>query len=146
MTEHSHSIGRGQSGGFTLIELMIAVVVVAILVGIAVPSYTTQVRKSRRTEARNALLDIAAREERFLSVQNNYTALPAQVGYTAAAGWPVVVGSGYYQIDVQLPTPTSFIATATAIGAQANDATCAVLSVNEIGQQTATTMPDCWGN
>jgi type IV pilus assembly protein PilE len=57
--------------GFTLVELMIVVVVASILVAIAVPSYQYEVQKARRTDARNAILDIAAREERFLSVANS---------------------------------------------------------------------------
>ena len=47
--------------GFTLVELMITVVILAIVVSIAMPSYSVQVRKSRRTEARTALLDLAGR-------------------------------------------------------------------------------------
>ncbi len=53
--------------GFTLIELMVTIMVAAILAAIAVPSYTSQIRKSRRTEARNAVLDAAAREERLFA-------------------------------------------------------------------------------
>lgn len=158
MTDHPHSSGHGRSGGFTLIELMIALVVAAILVGIAVPSYTAQVQKSRRTEARYALLDIAAREERFLSVTNAYSALPSDVGYTAAGAWPVVVGGGYYSVNVQVPDPAapagipSYIVTATAIGTQVNDTACATYTVNTIGQQTAldsgavANTATCWGN
>ncbi|HET9108841.1 MAG TPA: prepilin-type N-terminal cleavage/methylation domain-containing protein, partial [Steroidobacteraceae bacterium] len=50
--------GPGRADGFTLIELMIAVVVVAILMAIAVPSYESYVEKSRRTDAKTALLDL----------------------------------------------------------------------------------------
>src|SRR6202043_3451315 len=84
--------------GFTLIELMIAVVILAIIVGIAVPSYQAQIRKARRTDARNAMLDIAAREERFLSIANSYGPAPTDVGYTGT--WPVTVSNGYYNVSV----------------------------------------------
>ncbi len=63
-----------RAGGFTLIELMVTLVVASILLAIAVPSYQAQVRKSRRTEARNAVMDLAAREERYFSVNNDYSA------------------------------------------------------------------------
>lgn len=143
----SHSCRR--RSGFTLIELMITVVIVAILVGIAVPAYTSQVRKSRRTDARNAILDIAAREERFLSLANAYTAVPTDLGYPGAA-WPQNVTNNFYSVNVTLPAGPNpaFLITATAIGIQAGDTACATLSLNQIGQQTATGSPtasvDCW--
>jgi len=49
------------SFGFTLIELMVTVAIVTILATIAVTSYTSQIQKSRRTEAKSALLDLAGR-------------------------------------------------------------------------------------
>ncbi|TLY92132.1 MAG: prepilin-type N-terminal cleavage/methylation domain-containing protein, partial [Gammaproteobacteria bacterium] len=45
--------------GFTLVELMVVVAIATILFAIAVPSYITYVRQSRRTEARTAVLDLA---------------------------------------------------------------------------------------
>jgi type IV pilus assembly protein PilE len=142
--------------GFTLVELMIVVVIGAILVAIAVPSYQAQVQKSRRTDARNAILDIAAREERFLSVTNNYSALPTDVGYGGAA-WPQPVTNSYYNVTVAAPDLTqpgvfpSYLITATPIGIQVGDTACASFSVNQIGSQTALTSggvlnsTTCWG-
>lgn len=134
---------------------MIVIVIGAILVGIAVPSYQAQVRKSRRTDARNALLDIAAREERLLSVTNAYSATSTDVGYGGA--WPQQVSNGYYQVSVTVPDPaqpagtTSYIITATTFGIQVGDTDCASFSVNQIGQETAKTSggvdnsTTCWG-
>jgi type IV pilus assembly protein PilE len=142
--------------GFTLVELMIVIVIGAILVAIAVPSYQAQVQKSRRTDARNALLDIAGREERLLSVTNAYSAVPTDVGYGGVT-WPQPVTNSYYNVTVitpdpaQLPLLTSFIITATPIGIQVGDNACASFSVNQIGQQTAKTSggvdnsTTCWG-
>ncbi len=94
--------------GFTLIELMIVVVILAIVVAIAVPVYTQQVRQSRRTEARTAVLDLASREEKYFSTANSYATEPYQLGYVAAtnlgATWPQSTGN-YYQISVQSPNP-----------------------------------------
>ena len=70
--------------GFTLIELMVTLVVASILLTIAIPAYFTQIRESRRTEARTALLDLAGREETLFSTQNLYSVVPATVGYGAA--------------------------------------------------------------
>jgi type IV pilus assembly protein PilE len=55
----------GVTAGFTLIELMVTLAIAAILLSIVVPTYQAQVRKSRRTEAKTAILDFAAREERL---------------------------------------------------------------------------------
>src|SRR5579864_5453841 len=113
--------------GFTLIELMIVVVVVAILASIAVPTYKASILKSHRTEARSAILDLAGREERYLSVANSYSAVPTDVGYSGTTwGTGVSVGSGYYTVVVTVGTsPSSFAITATAAGGQASDASCA---------------------
>src|SRR5580692_8219658 len=123
----SHRMGGPRMGGFTLIELMIAVVIVAIIAAIALPAYTQQTQKARRAEARNVLLDIAGREERFLSVSNAYSQLPSDVGYGGAA-WPQnVTPNSYYSVTVTVPAPgfpagtPSFLVTATPIGLQVTD-------------------------
>lgn len=134
---------RGRAAGFTLVELMVTLVVASILLAIAVPSYTSQVRKSRRTDARSALMDLATREERFLSLNNSYTADPASLGYNAL---PATVGSGYYTIDVTNvaaaaagppATNASFTITATPVGNQAKDTQCASFTLDSTGKQAS---------
>jgi type IV pilus assembly protein PilE len=142
--------------GFTLIELMVTLVVAAILVSIAVPAYQTQVRKSRRTEARNAVMDLAGREERYYSVNNAYTNVALELGYgkdnTVISGQPI--GSGYYTVSVELQAPdpaatpparAGFKITATAAGTQLKDAPCQKFVVDEVGTQTSTpSATECW--
>ena len=143
--------------GFTLIELIVAVVIAAVLAAIAVPSYVSYARKSHRTEAKTALLDIAALEERYYSVNNTYSGTATDVGYAA---WPAVIGSGYYQINAPvitaavppaagLPagTPATYTFTAQAIGDQANDTQCLTFIINSQGIQDATPAGNaftCW--
>jgi type IV pilus assembly protein PilE len=148
--------------GFTLAELMIVCVIVAILLSIAVPSYMTQVRQSRRTEAKTALLDLAGREETFFSTSGSaYTNAAASLGY-AAFGVPI--GSGYYQLTVCVPAAAnctaglampnppaapSFTIVATPLGTQVNDAQCTAFAVDSTGQQFATGTGGsalCWSN
>jgi type IV pilus assembly protein PilE len=141
-------------GGFTLVELMIACVVLAIIVAIAMPSYQAQVRKSRRADARNAVLDLAGREERFLSIANSYSQTATDVGYAA---FPTTVNNGYYQLTVTVPDPNqpgvtpSYIITATYFGPQVTDTDCAQFTVNQLGQQAAlnsagaVNTATCWG-
>jgi len=145
---------RSGMAGFSLIELMVVVTIVAILASIAIPAYQGSVRKSRRTEAKTAILDFAAREERLYATQNVYSTDPVALGYTAAGGsWPVSTGS-YYQIE----TPTIAAATSSAPGTftvtvdpspgspQLQDSTCTAFTVTQTGAQSATgTNPSaCW--
>jgi type IV pilus assembly protein PilE len=136
--------------GFTLIELMVTIVVATILITIAVPSYMTQMRQSRRTDARSAVLDLAQREERYMSTNSAYTTNPANLGYAGAA-FPVTLGDNYYTLNVAITaatvtTPAAYTVTATAINAQTSDAPCQTLSVTSTGVQTSTPATTCWTN
>jgi type IV pilus assembly protein PilE len=137
----------GRRKGFTLIELLMTVVVATILAAVALPAYNNQIRKSRRTEARTALLDMAGRAERMYSTSNSYygingtSLVPTDLGYTGP--WPVTVGSGYYRISLGNSSAATYMFTATAIGTQQADTTCATFSVDNAGNQTATD-PTCW--
>src|SRR5258708_33944626 len=91
--------------GFTLIELMVTVAIVSILATIAVTSYSSQVQKSRRTEAKSALLDLAGREERLFSTTNTYSNDEAFLGY-ATESTPMTnmaFGNGYYPLTTVAP-------------------------------------------
>src|SRR5882724_411021 len=87
--------GRADSRGFTLVELMVVIVIASILMAIAIPSYKNSIRKSRRTDAKTALLDLAGREERFFSTNGRYSQTPAELGYPGTS-WGTVFGGGYY--------------------------------------------------
>jgi type IV pilus assembly protein PilE len=145
---------KSAARGFTLIELMITVAIVAILATIASVSYNSQVQKSRRTDARSAVLDLAGREEKLFSTTNAYSAAASDLGYAAVGTpWPINIGSNYYNVSVTVPPPpappTTYVITATAINSQASDAQCRTLFVDQTGLQSSTgTAPaaTCWGN
>jgi type IV pilus assembly protein PilE len=135
--------------GFSLIELMVTVAIAAILAAIAYPSYTQYVMRSRRSDAKAALLDLAARQERIFSIQNQYTNDPTTLGYPTA--FPVNVlssGQAYYRLRVTLGAqPTSYTAFADPIGPQAADAACGTYSITNLGVQSVTgtqSAASCW--
>jgi type IV pilus assembly protein PilE len=153
-----------QDEGFTLIELMVVVVIATILISLAVPSYMTYIRQSRRTEAKTALLDIAGREESYFATNAvQYTSTAANLGFAA---FNVPFGSGYYQLTVcspanaactaglAMPNPPAapsytIVATPVAGTSQANDAQCTAFAVDSAGQQYATGTGGtayCWAN
>jgi type IV pilus assembly protein PilE len=150
----SFPIARRRARGFTLIELMIVVAIIGILAAIAFPAYNQSVRKSRRSDAKAALLDLAQREERYLSTANQYTTSAPLLGYggsaTVTTANPMNITSGsasYYQLAVSAPTSTTFTATATPQGAQATD-TCGTYTLSNTGTQGVSggtgTPADCW--
>jgi type IV pilus assembly protein PilE len=135
--------GRSKRG-FTLIELMIVVAVIAILGAIAMPQYMREVRKSRRTAAKTTLLDVASRQEKYYATQNKYGAL-TDLGYTGATIQAPSATQDYYNVTLTLGTPTNgFTATAAAQGDQQKD-TCGDYSITNLGVQTVTgTDSNCW--
>lgn len=133
---------RRAVAGFTLIELMIVVAVVAILAAIAVPSYQEQVRKSRRAQAKADIVEYVQMAERFFTVNNTYVgfALPATVSPREAGA------TARYNLAASTQTATQFVLTATATGPQASDR-CGDLSVSNTGLKTesgSATLAECW--
>lgn len=154
--------GSHATAGWTLVELLVSIIVLTILVSIAVPSYTNQVRKSRRTEAKSALLDLASREERFMSTNSAYTNDQKNLGYSSSAAtlFQVNVGSNYYNVSVcvgaGIPTACSaaqadttgatYLLVAVPINAQAGDTYCGSYTLDNTGVQgnTGTQTSGCW--
>jgi len=131
--------------GFTLIELMITVAIIAILVSIAYPSYTAFVRKSNRTDATQAISYTAQQLERCYSQGFNYTLCPS---VPAASTSP----QGYYNLTVAISSPTTYQITAVPAKApQTNDFSCQQFTVTNNVQSAIdgggnTTTSTCWGS
>lgn len=136
MMTRSH---KALAAGFTLIELMIVVVIATLLLSIAIPTYKSEILKSRRTDAKTALLDLAAREQRFFSVRNSFTTLLADLGYapSGSTATSMTVGSGYYTVSVTTTATPGFTLTATTTGSQTADTSCQTFTVDNTGLQKA---------
>ena len=113
-------MARRPQHGFTLIELMIALAIVAILAAIGYPSYTSHVTKSSRRAAQAQMLDIANRQQQFLLANKAY-ATKAQLT-SSGYNLPSDLGGKYgYDITVGTGTVPAFTITFTASGNQASD-------------------------
>jgi type IV pilus assembly protein PilE len=130
---------RSKQAGFTLIELMIAVAIVAILLAVALPSYRDSVRKSVRAEAQAYMMTVAARQQQFLVDTRGYAATLTAVGVAV----PGNVDNGY---TLSMPTPTTappaFTLTLTPKSSQAGER-CGTLSIDAAGSKTAA-VAGCW--
>ncbi|HEY0660397.1 MAG TPA: type IV pilin protein [Lysobacter sp.] len=129
--------------GFTLIELMIVVAVVAILASIAYPSYSDAVRKSRRGQAKADLLEVSQLAERFRTVNGSYAGFAVPAGKANSPDR----GTARYRVAVAT-TASTFTLTATPISGagQEKDTKCLELSLTQAGVKGATG-PDgvaCW--
>lgn len=133
---------RRHPRGFTLIEVMIVVVTVAILASIAFPSYQRYVLRSHRVEAQALLSEAAARQERYYSQNNAYASTAAALNMTGN-----VNGLQYYSLTISNVTATTYTLTATAKGTQAADKECLTLTLDQAGTRGNTgtgTGTTCW--
>lgn len=128
--------------GFTLIELMMAVVVVAILAAIAWPSYLSYVQRGKRSEAQQLMLSIVNREQQFLLDARQYTDVLGAGGlgltsqqWDCSGNANKTCANPSYDITVTLVAgpPPGFSVTATPKGDQSDDG---VLTLTSAGQRT----------
>mgnify|MGYP000577606724 CR=1 FL=1 len=120
--------------GFTLIELMIAVAIVALLASIAYPSYVEQVAKAKRADAAAALLTGAQALERYYTSNGRYLTAANAI----AAVFPTQVpenGAAYYNITATVATANAFTLRATRAGAMTDDP-CGNLELNSTGTRS----------
>ncbi len=129
--------------GFTLIEILVVVVIVAILAAIALPSYQDHIRKTRRTQAKADLLELAQMLEREFTLSRSYAGFDGSTFTTSPRS-----GTAYYAIEIDPQDATTFTITATPTGSQTEDnAKCGTLSLNQLGTKTASGslgVAGCW--
>ena len=142
-TRHRQKFGVSLDRGFTLIEVMIVVVIVAILASIAYPSYRNQVIKGNRAAAQGYMMSLASREEQIMLDKRSYPTALTNVALADSAGLirfsvPAEV-STRYDLKIESPNPVtlvvpSYLITATPIagGIQATDGN---LTLDSTGQK-----------
>jgi len=86
-----------RAAGFTLMEVMIVIVIIAILLGAGLPGYQESLRKGRRSEAKAGLMEVANRQEQYMLDRSTYTTDLTRLGYTS----PLITDEGHYGIVVE---------------------------------------------
>ena len=131
-----------QSKGFTLVELMIVVAIVAILGTVAMGAFTENALSANRTDGRSALLTTATALEKCKAIYGTYNNANCGVSF------PVTSKEGYYSVKNTSLTASAFTLTATPVstGPQAKDTTCTSLTLTNLGLQggTGTNASECW--
>lgn len=130
--------------GFTLLELMIVVVIIAILAAIAIPTYSRYAIRAHRVDGQELLLRLANAQERYYATNNHYGAL-AELNFQD----PAPSEKGYYSVTMvpaAASTSQTFTATAAPVGGQTKD-DCNSLTIDNAGQKLSTgttTNGSCW--
>lgn len=135
--------------GFTLIEMMVIVVIVAILAGIAMNSHQSSVLKTKRKAALSTLYTLVAEQEEYFVNNKGYATDLTDLGYSAtgAGGDPYFISdqgessnssNGAYKITFASATTNAFTLTATPINGQTKDTRCSALSITSSGSKSVT--------
>ena len=117
--------------GFTLIEVLVTMAIIAILAASAYPAYTDHILRARRAEAFALLLEQAQRAERHFTLRNTYE------GFTLPSGQGL---SAHYTFAFDAAA-NGFLLTATAAGSQQRDTPCTTLTIDHRGARAPRS---CW--
>ena len=137
--------------GFTLVELMVVVAILAVLAAILYPNYQQYVYKTGRADGKAKLAEVMSAQERFYSQNQRYTtdlSTNAGLGYGAD---PIPSNEARYNISAAACAGAAIgncvVLTATRIGAQAGDAGCGELTLDSRGTRDRTgadPLQSCW--
>ncbi|MDH5206713.1 MAG: prepilin-type N-terminal cleavage/methylation domain-containing protein [Hylemonella sp.] len=131
--------------GFTLIELMVVVTIIAIISAIAYPSYNKYLVRSKRSAAQSFMFSVANKQEQYLLDRRTYADSLVALNIPA----PADVAQNYTITTTpdMTATPPSYEVKAVPLGAQAGDSLCATLTLHSVTGKGITgtgTIAACW--
>ena len=145
---------RRHTRGFTLAEILTALIVIAVLVALAVPAWRTHELRVRRSDGRAALIAAQTAQDQFFGAHARYATGSEVFGpVPAGLGLARVSEHGFYRIEVSASADgLAYVATARATGAQgqAADSRCLEMSIDQNGRRRAVDADgadrsaDCW--
>jgi type IV pilus assembly protein PilE len=133
--------------GFTLIEAMVAMTIIAILAAIAIPNYTQYVQRSNRSDARGQLLQAAQWMERWRTERGSYAGAVLPVALRCAPANTTGICRNY-DLTVAIPNAAAYALTATPVVAgPMNGDVCGAMTLDATGArgQGGGTADICWG-
>jgi len=131
--------GQCRASGFTLIEVLITVALIAILLATALPSYRSYVRRSLRTEVQAYMMSVTGRQQQFLVDTRAYATTLSSVDVPLPDR---ITGAYTLTLEVKAGPPPEFVLKAVPTPDQAYDV-CGTMSINQAGAKTAG-KADCW--
>ncbi|WP_440028512.1 type IV pilin protein [Chromobacterium amazonense] len=137
-----------QTRGFSLIELLIVLTLLALILGFAIPSYQGYMQRSRRSDALDALHQLQQAQLRYRGFNQDYADAIEKLKTPFAGG---ISAQGYYRLETGVPSKADAASSyfirgiAVAGGAQSADAECQTITLTQ-RQHTVTLEPlPCWG-
>lgn len=125
--------------GFTLIEMVVALAIVAILIIVSLPNYEEQMMQGRRSDGSTALTIFSQRVERYFLENGSYSGATTSI-------YKETSDEKHYTLSITT-TDNSYQLQATATGVQVGDTLCGNLTLNEKGERGITgsgSVVDCW--
>ncbi|MBP6725224.1 MAG: prepilin-type N-terminal cleavage/methylation domain-containing protein [Halioglobus sp.] len=124
--------------GFSLVELLVALVIAAVLLLVALPGYQFMVLKSTRAAARATLLDVVSRQEQYFVNHKRYAVDLGGLGlpepyHVDSRGEAVEPGAASYHISLELTDGNYSGAVATPVNRQVSDSQCLAFSLSHSG-------------
>ena len=140
--------------GFSLIELMVALAIAAILLLLATPGYQAVILKSNRAAARGVMLGVMSRQEQYFVNNKAYATNMENLGlpvpyYIDRQAEPVAASAAIYRIELNIVADAYDGVTAIPVNHQTDDSPCLAFAINRLGVRTVTgtlsaSPADCW--
>jgi type IV pilus assembly protein PilE len=147
-------VSDARNKGFTLIELVVSVCIVALLLTLTLPSYQKQLRSTRRSLGSAELQEVLMRQEQYFLDRKRYANTLTALGFPASPysidaqgnALPALTTDSIYLIELSLQQDAYTVHAIPQFG-QAADSVCGTLSIDSMGTKRAAAgaaVRECW--